>query len=38
MSDKLTNDVAASASVVSVQGPVVDVKFFEGEISPAVYD
>jgi len=28
----------ASASVVSVQGPVVDIKFFEGEASPAVYD
>lgn len=31
-------DRRPSANVVAVQGPVVDIKFFDGEESPAVYD
>ncbi len=32
------SDRRPSANIVAVQGPVVDIKFFEGEASPAVYD
>lgn len=38
MADIVQEERKPSAKVVSVQGPVVDIRFLDGEPSPAVYD